>query len=976
MSSRSSSPGRAAFGSSSFGGASRSTSGGSTPRSSSNQRSRPTSARPSTNRPASAAATAPAERSATKRSVLSSAKEDTKADGRVRVAVRLRPMLEAEIKVVGDAPPTIEIEPEVKRVLVKRDHWDSDSYQFDMAFPGTTSQRRVFEEFCQPVVESCMKGYNGTVMAYGQTGTGKTHTLGNLGLTDPSQRGIVVRSLDHILTTAEADQQGKYEVSLSYLQLYMETVLDLLQPEKEGLNITEDPSTGEVLCSGAKVVAISSTADLINILSVGEQNRVVANQKLNATSSRSHSVLLVTIRRLPADTSSLGLTQSVTATRGKLLLVDLAGSERISKSGSEGQMLEEAKFINLSLTALGKCINALSDSTPGHIPYRDSKLTRILKDSFGGSAKTSLIITVSPLKTHLSETASTLAFGQRAIKIENNTKIREEVDLKLLNRRLQAELDNLNVSYERQSTQIMEGEAKLAQVSATIEGIEKQKAGVEKQLLADREAAQRTLDDLRKESASAVAKVRAELEGVISQEKQAFQQELEKKNQEIQQLRTGANEELQRQSSTASKQIQVLQESNVELKAQLAAKEASLFELQKHVQSQGDEKGAAIADARKEMSHLMEKLAQQHKQHEEEMERQRVVLQAAEGANKNLKEENQRLMGQLEAAVSANDPASPAEGPDPGAKGKKKFWKFPGSGSRSSAKMNGQEGFPAVGSTPPPEGSSTPDSASGSRGTWTQHRDAVSAVSKLFEHVGLTTVFGLLKYDDRDVRLHAVKVIANLAAEEENQVNIVQEGGLEALFDLLQTCTDEMTLRVAAGAVANLAMSEQNQHRIVEEGGLELLVKLSTSAVDSQTQRMIAGAIANLCGNSTILDRLQASGSLQVLVNLTNSEQVDVLSQVARGFANNSKCTKGKTHLVELGALPAILNLASKTTVPTVRKHAMLALCQIASCEVNVQAIKSSGALNILTEIANSEWDEFKSMAATVLANPLYARSL
>merc|ERR1712046_39244 len=133
---------------------------------------------------------------------------------------------------------------------------------------------------------------------------------------------------------------------------------------------------------------------------------------------------------------------------------------------------------------------------------------------------------------------------------------------------------------------------------------------------------------------------------------------------------------------------------------------------------------------------------------------------------------------------------------------------------------------------------------------------------------------------------------------------------------------------------------------------------------------MIAGAIANLCGNYTILDKLQDSGSLEVLVNLSNSEQVDVLSQVARGFANNSKCTKGKTHLVELGALPAILNLASKKSVPTVRKHAMLALCQIASCEANIEAVKSTGALQFLIDTANSEWDEFKQMAASVISNP------
>jgi len=254
--------------------------------------------------------------------------------------------------------------------------------------------------------------------------------------------------MEHILGAVRDDVLGQYKLTLSYLQLYMEAVLDLLEPEKDGLAITEDPTTGEVICNGAKVIDVNNMEGLLRILKIGEDNRVVANQKLNATSSRSHSLLIITVRRLPKDSKN-SLIQSVTALKGKLLLVDLAGSERISKSGSEGHMLEEAKFINLSLTALGKCIYALTDVNPAHIPYRDSKLTRLLKDSFGGSARTSLIVNISPLRAHISETSSALQFGQRALKIENNTRIREEVDLKLLTHKLQVEMDKLHVENER-----------------------------------------------------------------------------------------------------------------------------------------------------------------------------------------------------------------------------------------------------------------------------------------------------------------------------------------------------------------------------------------------------------------------------------------------------------------------------------------------------------------------------------------------
>jgi len=891
-------------------------------------------------------------------------KDDKPVDGRVRVAVRLRPVLPAEEAEVGDRAATIEVESEVKRVLVKRDLWDCDSYQYDNAFPGTSSQRRLYEEFCSPVVESVVKGYNGTIMAYGQTGTGKTHTLGNLGHEDASQRGIVVRAMEHVLNTVTEDTAGQYKISLSYLQLYMECVLDLLEPTKEQLQISEDPVTGEVYCAGAKVVEVNDLEGLLTILKIGEDHRVVANQRLNATSSRSHSLLIINIRRLPKQTAEMGLTESVTATKGKLLIVDLAGSERIAKSGSEGQMLEEAKFINLSLTALGKCINTIAEGNPSHIPYRDSKLTRMLKDSFGGTARTSLIVCISPLRSHISETSSALQFGQRAIKIENTTKIREEVDLKLLNYRLQAELDRTNNLYEQAVSSMQRLAKEAMQDKKKMEEAQAKCLEAEHQVQAEKVIQEKIVAQYRQMMADSEMKLRAEADEKVSMERglkktveaQLLQVEEERaREQEV--AKQAAAKQDRDQAMTAQQLAQtqtLLQELRTtnakeaeEHSRQVSAKEALVRQLQ-DAMAAGESSAAAaaakeavLADARGEAA----KLAQDY----------RILLQEKDV----LAHENIRLTSQL-AAHPATLP-TPSQDPEPETHRARSVRHS----RRGNSDINNQEtlsqGF-AVGE----DGNTAP------KGQWTQHRDAVSAVSKLFEHVGLSTVFGLLKYDDRDVRLHAVKVIANLAAEEENQVNIVQEGGLEALFDLLQSCTDEMTLRVAAGAIANLAMSEANQNRIVQDGGLELLVKLSLSAQDSQTQRMIAGAIANLCGNANILDKLQNSGSLRMLVELSNSEHVDVLSQVARGFANNSKCTKGKTNLIELGALPAILHLASKTSLTTVRKHAMLALCQIASCAANVDQVRSSGALQMLTEIANSQWDEFKQMAATVVSNPIY----
>jgi len=912
--------------------------------------------------------------------------------------VRLRPVLPHEEAEMSESAACVEVESEVQRVVLKKNHWDTEPYSFDNSFPGTTSQRRMYEEFCMPVVESVLKGYNGTVMAYGQTGTGKTHTLGNLGHADASQRGIVLRSMEHVLQHVRDDVGSSYKITLSYLQLYMECILDLLEPSKDQLSLTEDPHTGEMSCVGAKVVEVANIEGLLEILRMGENNRVVANQRLNATSSRSHSMLMINIHRLPKQADGVSLVDSVTVTKGKLLLVDLAGSERISKSGSEGQTLEEAKFINLSLTALGKCINALSEHNAAHIPYRDSKLTRLMKDSFGGTARTSLIICLSPLRSHMSETTSALQFGLRAMKIENNTKIREEVDLRLLNYRLQAELDKTNNLYEVTLSSLEEVAKEAAEDRKQRELMELKLNAAEQQILAEKSIQEKIQQQYRQLMADKEEQLRQEFDeslASVSEQKDGAEKKLKEAEGELERLR-GAATEAQRawdkERAQAAASLEATKEAAAaeaarrktrseqeldHMQKQIQAKDVLIEQLQAAMTSTSEQKdqahGAVLAEARAEVKSLKQELAETREQHDSAVGSERERSSGLEGEVATLRrqlEEQTALAKEAQAkstAAAAAMAAAQEEHED--------LRKFKSKMSQPKSKSNGLEKLSSSSSLGWDDASGQrgagPPPASGA-GVWNQHRDAVSAVSKLFEHVGLTTVFGLLKYDDRDVRLHAVKVIANLAAEEENQVNIVQEGGLEALFELLSTCTDEMTLRVAAGAIANLAMSEVNQHPIVEEGGLELLVKLSQTAMDSQTQRMIAGAIANLCGNANILDKLHASGSLQVLVNMSYSEHVDVLSQVARGFANNSKCTKGKTHLVELGAMPAIMHLASKKALTTVRKHAMLALCQIASCPANVAAVCSSGAFKVLKEIANSPVDEFKQMAATVVSNPIY----
>nr|GMC76196.1 armadillo repeat-containing kinesin-like protein 1 isoform X2 [Ipomoea batatas] len=342
---------------------------------------------------------------------------------------------------------------------MKKNNWSSESYRFDEVFAESASQKRVYDAVAKPVVESVLDGYNGTVMAYGQTGTGKTYTLGQLGKDDVTKRGIMARALEDVIVNTSPETDS---VEISYLQLYMESLQDLLAPEKINIPIVEDAKTGEVLVPGATSVKIQDLHHFLQLLQTGEANRYAANTKLNTESSRSHAILMVSVRRSVKnrEESDFSFKEKYSKVdrhgndipivrKSKLLIVDLAGSERLDKSGSEGHLVDEAKFINLSLTSLGKCINAVAENSP-HIPTRDSKLTRLLRDSFGGSARTSLIITVGPSSRHYAETLSAIMFGQRAMKIVNTVKVKEEFDYESLCRKLETQVDHLIAQIDMQ----------------------------------------------------------------------------------------------------------------------------------------------------------------------------------------------------------------------------------------------------------------------------------------------------------------------------------------------------------------------------------------------------------------------------------------------------------------------------------------------------------------------------------------------
>ncbi|KAL4176964.1 hypothetical protein KRP22_001900 [Phytophthora ramorum] len=317
---------------------------------------------------------------------------------------------------------------------------------FDGVYAGQSTQEEVFEAIGRPFVADLLGGYNCTIIAYGQTGSGKTFTT--VGGGTPGTRGLIPRAMESILEGMARIDPTEYDVALtaSFVEIYQEKLRDLLLPHSSRhLRLREDKER-DVRVEGASEIAISTVAGGMAVLSRGSAQRATGSTLMNADSSRSHSVLILTFTKKHIT--------SGTNVRGKMFIVDLAGSEKVQKTAATGVRMEEAKHINRSLSALGNVINALTDERVKHIPYRDSKLTRLLQASLGGNAKTHLLLTCSASSLHLEETLSTLRFGSRAKNIQNSPHINNEnvgaaAEYGELLTTLQTKIENLH-SYIRQ----------------------------------------------------------------------------------------------------------------------------------------------------------------------------------------------------------------------------------------------------------------------------------------------------------------------------------------------------------------------------------------------------------------------------------------------------------------------------------------------------------------------------------------------
>ena len=303
-----------------------------------------------------------------------------------------------------------------------------------------------------------------------------------------SRSGIIPRSISYIykemnrIISEEGGNNSKFSLSLSFIQIYLESIQDLLDPDSKEIKLREDPDKG-VYLEGVQWVRCSSPEECAEIFHMGERNRATESTRMNAHSSRSHAILIIRIERsiqVSTKTKVKNIKQATDRiiTCSHLYLVDLAGSERVKKTGATNMRIEEAKKINVSLLALGNVISALSDPKSTHISYRDSKLTRLLQESLGGNAKTSLIVTVSPSTYNTEETISSLFFALRAMKVQNKPKINKTVDYQALCQKLQEDLDKLNdeygklkIEYEKVVTELdklKKGE-KYLQIKQTVE---------------------------------------------------------------------------------------------------------------------------------------------------------------------------------------------------------------------------------------------------------------------------------------------------------------------------------------------------------------------------------------------------------------------------------------------------------------------------------------------------------------------------
>ncbi|KAK3723829.1 hypothetical protein QZH41_019506, partial [Actinostola sp. cb2023] len=507
-------------------------------------------------------------------------------------------------------------------------------FQFDGIFPGFASNRQVYYQIGKPLIDAAFKGFNGTLMAYGQTGTGKTYT-------QMSQDGVCMLSVQKLFRRIQNDVFHEYKVYMSYLQIYQEKIFDLLNPNhKLEMILREDPKKG-IYVENLTEYVVRGAEEVMSMIRSGKKRLIFAETKMNRLSSSDATGHLAPYRgseMLGSDAESVDSLRSASVpglfeidgnesfeeeeddddevflqsikirddivTKGRVNICDLAGSERVKRAQVDGERLSELQHINLSLLELGNTIHALSEGNRTHIPFRNSTLTRLLQDSLGGNCKTIFVMCVSPSKVDINETRCTLEFGQRALKIKNTAYINMEVDfVKLaadLRRQLEAqelEIQTRKESYEKEVFKLQSNQlVKLAERESLLEQEKHLVREEAEKLRLENENLQKLLEEERQMKSTLEKEQEAVLEKSLQDESQSNTR-LSEHQKEIERLKQELKEEKRRSlllEEREKSKIESLLEAERQHVAEIQLRERQKFE------SELEEERKRIAEQRKQ----------------------------------------------------------------------------------------------------------------------------------------------------------------------------------------------------------------------------------------------------------------------------------------------------------------------------------------------------------------------------------------
>ncbi|RLN08957.1 centromere-associated protein E [Panicum miliaceum] len=367
--------------------------------------------------------------------------EDPLPKENVTVTARFRPLSPREIRQGEEVAWYADGD-----TVVRSEQNPNVAYAYDRVFAPTTTTRHVYDVAAQHVISGAMEGVNGTIFAYGVTSSGKTHTMHG----DQRSPGIIPLVVKDAFSIIQETPNREFLLRVSYLEIYNEVVNDLLNPAGQNLRIREDPQGTFV--EGIKEEVVLSPAHALSLIAAGEEHRHVGSTNFNLLSSRSHTIFTLTIESSPCGEANEG--EAVTFSQ--LNLIDLAGSES-SRAETTGLRRKEGSYINKSLLTLGTVISKLTDGKATHVPYRDSKLTRLLQSSLSGQGRVSLICTVTPASSNSEETHNTLKFAHRAKRIEIQASQNKIIDEKSLIKKYQTEIRRLKEELEQLKMGIITG---------------------------------------------------------------------------------------------------------------------------------------------------------------------------------------------------------------------------------------------------------------------------------------------------------------------------------------------------------------------------------------------------------------------------------------------------------------------------------------------------------------------------------------